>query len=211
MAVNVEGDLPAIAAQHNRLQRSKKKKRINSSNGYGPGSELNHQGTTGFGPCCHLPGFHFGVTLVLTHSQMASNCRLSSCDCEAQPAQPAQPGSSCWGLSSDTPPSGEHAPRRVRQLWPVPTQHSLPLSQCFAKLVFHLAKQVLSTRRFTHVQGTSTFIPSAFRQRFCLSGPGIASLRQTATSIATGTATEPSTQPAPSAVHVMPAWSIHCR
>ena len=35
----------------------------------GCGSKLNHQGTTGFGPCCHLPGFHFGY-LVLTHCQI---------------------------------------------------------------------------------------------------------------------------------------------
>ena len=27
---------------------------------FGCGSKLNHQGTAGFGPCCHLPGFHFG-------------------------------------------------------------------------------------------------------------------------------------------------------
>ena len=35
---------------------------------FGYGSKLNHRGTTGFGPCFHLPGFHLGVTLVLTHS-----------------------------------------------------------------------------------------------------------------------------------------------
>ena len=34
---------------------------------FGRGSKLNHQGTTGFGPCCHLSGFHFGY-LFLTHS-----------------------------------------------------------------------------------------------------------------------------------------------
>ena len=31
--------------------------------------KLNHQGTTGFSPCFHLPGFHLGY-LFLTHSHM---------------------------------------------------------------------------------------------------------------------------------------------
>ena len=35
----------------------------------GCGSKLN-QATTGFGPCCHLPEFHFGVTLFMTHSHL---------------------------------------------------------------------------------------------------------------------------------------------
>ena len=34
---------------------------------YGYGSKLSHQGTAGFGPCVHLPGFHFGY-LFLTHT-----------------------------------------------------------------------------------------------------------------------------------------------
>ena len=38
-----------------------------SPNGYG--SKLNHQGTAGFSPCFHLPGFHFGY-IFLTHSQI---------------------------------------------------------------------------------------------------------------------------------------------
>ena len=38
----------------------------------GYGSKLNHQGTTGFSHCFHLPGCHFGVTLCLTHSQIGS-------------------------------------------------------------------------------------------------------------------------------------------
>ncbi|CAJ1430208.1 unnamed protein product, partial [Effrenium voratum] len=29
----------------------------------GRGSKLSHQGTAGFGPCCHLPGFLFGTYL----------------------------------------------------------------------------------------------------------------------------------------------------
>ena len=33
------------------------------------GSILSHQGTAGFRPCFHLPGFHFGY-LILTHSHM---------------------------------------------------------------------------------------------------------------------------------------------
>ena len=33
--------------------------RLFGSNGYG--SKLNHHGTAGFGPCCHLPGFPFWV------------------------------------------------------------------------------------------------------------------------------------------------------
>ena len=37
---------------------------------HGCGSKSIHQGTAAFGPCCHLPGFHFGVTLFLTHSHM---------------------------------------------------------------------------------------------------------------------------------------------
>ena len=36
----------------------------------GSGSKLNHQGTTGFSPWFHLPGFHFGY-LFLTHSHLA--------------------------------------------------------------------------------------------------------------------------------------------
>ena len=35
---------------------------------HGYGSKLNHQGTTGFGPCFHLPGFHLGY-LFLTHGR----------------------------------------------------------------------------------------------------------------------------------------------
>ena len=35
----------------------------------GMGQNKSHQGTAGFGPCLHLPGFHFGY-LFLTHSQM---------------------------------------------------------------------------------------------------------------------------------------------
>ena len=35
----------------------------------GCGSKLDHQGTAGFSPCFHLPGFHFGC-LFLTHPQM---------------------------------------------------------------------------------------------------------------------------------------------
>ena len=41
---------------------------LKPSSGYG--SKLHHQGTTGFSHCVHLPGFHFGVTLFLTHSQV---------------------------------------------------------------------------------------------------------------------------------------------
>ena len=37
---------------------------------YRYGSKLNHQGTAGFGPCFHLPGFHFGY-IFLTHSHMS--------------------------------------------------------------------------------------------------------------------------------------------
>ena len=36
---------------------------------HGYGSKLNHQGTAGFSPCYHLPGFHFGYTF-LTQSHM---------------------------------------------------------------------------------------------------------------------------------------------
>ena len=39
---------------------------------YRYGSKLNHQRTTGFSPCFHLPGFHFGVTLFLTHSRIST-------------------------------------------------------------------------------------------------------------------------------------------
>ena len=34
---------------------------------FGYGSKLSHQGTAGFGPCFHLPGFHFGY-LFLNHN-----------------------------------------------------------------------------------------------------------------------------------------------
>ena len=34
----------------------------------GCGSKLNRRGYAGFGPCFHLPGFHFGTGL-LSHSQ----------------------------------------------------------------------------------------------------------------------------------------------
>ena len=37
----------------------------------GYGSKLNHQGTAGFSPCFHLPGFHFGY-IFLTHSQVTN-------------------------------------------------------------------------------------------------------------------------------------------
>ena len=40
------------------------------STGNGYESTLNHQGTAGFGPFFHLPGFYFGY-LFLTHTQMA--------------------------------------------------------------------------------------------------------------------------------------------
>ena len=40
---------------------------------YGYGSKLHHQGTAGFGPCFHLPGFHFG-NLFLTHSPVEKGC-----------------------------------------------------------------------------------------------------------------------------------------
>ena len=36
---------------------------------HGYGSKLNHQGTTGFGPCFYLAGFHFGY-ICLTHSHI---------------------------------------------------------------------------------------------------------------------------------------------
>ena len=36
----------------------------------GRGSKLNRRGYAGFGPCFHLPGFHFGRGF-LSHSQMA--------------------------------------------------------------------------------------------------------------------------------------------
>ena len=35
---------------------------------HGYGSKLSHQGTAGFSPCFHLPGFYIGVTLFLTTS-----------------------------------------------------------------------------------------------------------------------------------------------
>ena len=41
------------------------------SHPFGCGSKLSHQGTADFGPCCHLPGFHFGY-LFLTHVDMGS-------------------------------------------------------------------------------------------------------------------------------------------
>ena len=37
---------------------------------HGNGSTWNHHKTTGFSPCFHLPGVHFGVTLCLTHSRI---------------------------------------------------------------------------------------------------------------------------------------------
>ena len=43
-----------------------------ASNGHG--SKLNHQGTAGFGPCFHLPGFRFGY-IFLTHSQITTGSR----------------------------------------------------------------------------------------------------------------------------------------
>ena len=38
---------------------------------HGHGSKLNHQETAGFSPCFHVPGFHFGATLFLTHSHIS--------------------------------------------------------------------------------------------------------------------------------------------
>ena len=45
-------------------------------NGYG--SKLNHQGPAGFGPCFHLPGFHFGY-IFLTHSQILCTTFIALC------------------------------------------------------------------------------------------------------------------------------------
>ena len=43
---------------------------------YGCGSKLNRRGYAGFGPCFHLPGFHFG-TGFLSHSHIGPSCPLS--------------------------------------------------------------------------------------------------------------------------------------
>ena len=43
---------------------------------YGYGTQLNHQGTAGFSPCFHLPGFHLGY-LFLTHRNMKQNQKIS--------------------------------------------------------------------------------------------------------------------------------------
>ena len=38
----------------------------------GYGSKLSHQGTTGFGPCFHLPGFHLGYLSLTTTATLSS-------------------------------------------------------------------------------------------------------------------------------------------
>ena len=48
---------------------------------FGYGSKLNHQGTAGFSPCFHLPGFHFGY-IFLTHGYLAE-CEVGSCPRDA--------------------------------------------------------------------------------------------------------------------------------
>ena len=50
--------VPVVSQQYTRTRSS-----------IGCGSKLNHQDTAGFGPCCHLSGFHFGY-LFLAHSQI---------------------------------------------------------------------------------------------------------------------------------------------
>ena len=42
---------------------------------YGRGSKLTGRGYAGFGPCFHLPGFHFG-TGFLSHSHMDVSSKL---------------------------------------------------------------------------------------------------------------------------------------
>ena len=41
--------------------------------------KLNHEGTAGFAPCFHFPGFHFG-TLFLSHNHILARCAWG-CSC----------------------------------------------------------------------------------------------------------------------------------
>ena len=68
----------------------------------GYGSKLNHQGTAGFSPCFHLPGY-FGH-LFLTHGHVAVGSRMDAVRKEIARCQPQSPKSLSGSLPNDRSP-----------------------------------------------------------------------------------------------------------
>ena len=98
------GSLGRVLAPTQEAIKSRKNEYVNMTNSgpqvqpdavgpsHGYGSKLNHQGTAGFGPCFHVPGFHFGH-LFLTHSHIVymrrtnavNMCQSASRPCKGFP------------------------------------------------------------------------------------------------------------------------------